>query len=378
MLQRTLFNEDHELFRDMLTRFGREEIAPHIEEWDEQRTMDRSVWNKAGELGILCPTVPEEYGGQGCDRLFSAIVLEELTPLGGLGLSFALHSDIVAPYLMRHACDATKRKYLPKMASGEAIGALGMSEPGGGSDLKALKTTAIKRGDHYILNGSKTFISNGMGCSMALVAAKTDTAAGAKGISLLVVDTDMAGFGKGKKLKKVGQRSQDTAELFFNDVKVPAENLIGEEGRGFVYMMEELPWERLQLAIGAVACAKDALNMTIAYTSERKAFGQSVIGFQNTRFKLAELKSEIQIAQVFVDKCLELTLQSDLDAATASMAKYWCSDLQCKVLDECVQLFGGYGYMSEYPIARGWTDARAQRIYGGTNEIMKELIARSL
>jgi alkylation response protein AidB-like acyl-CoA dehydrogenase len=378
MIERTLFNSDHEAFRESIKQFADREVVPHLQRWDEEGAVDRRIWRQCGELGILCPTVPEEFGGAAVDRLFSMIVLEELAPLGGLGMSLSMHSDIVAPYLLAFGSPAVKQSYLPKMVTGEMIGALAMSEPSTGSDVKAVKTTATRVSDGYLVNGSKIFISNGFECGLVVVVAKTDPAAGAKGISLLLVDANMSGFKKGKKLKKVGLKAQDTAELFFEDVHVPSSHLLGEENRGFGYLMHELPWERMQIAVAAVASAELTLNLTIAYTRERQAFGKSVLDFQNTRFKLAELRSEIQIAQVFVDRCMELELARKLDPATAAMAKYWCTDLQCKVVDECVQLHGGYGFMQEYAVARAWTDARAQRIYGGTNEIMKDIISRTL
>lgn len=378
MIARTLFNEDHEMFRDAVRKFAEQEIVPYLEEWDRQGAMDPGLWKKAGDHGFLCGTLEEKYGGSGVDRAFSMILLEELSPLGGIGISFAMHSDIVASYINRLASETVKQKYLPKMASGELIGALAMSEPGAGSDVKAIRTSAIRDGDYYVVNGTKTFISNGYESGVVIVVAKTDPGAGARGVSLLLIDKTMAGFEKGAKLRKVGLKSQDTAELFFNDVRVPAENLLGDDNRGFYYSMEELSWERAQLGIAAVACCKDSLKRTIEYVGERKAFGQKIADFQNTRFKLAELQTEVQIAEVFVDRCMELELQGTLDDTSAAMMKYWTTDLQCRVADECVQLHGGYGYMQEYAIARAWVDARAQRIYGGTNEIMKELIARSL
>jgi acyl-CoA dehydrogenase len=322
--------------------------------------------------------MPEEYGGVGVDKRFSVIVMEESARINASGLGWGLHSEIVAPYLLHYGSEALKQKYLPKMASGEMIGAIAMTEPGAGSDLQGVRTTAVKDGDHYVLNGSKIFITNGYLSDLVIVVAKTDPAKGAKGTSLLVVDTSMAGFSKGKPLEKAGMKAQDTCELFFDNVRVPVENLLGEESSGFIYLMQELPWERLQIAVISMASAEAALDWTIQYTNERKAFGQEIAKFQNTRFKLAELKTEIQVGRVFVDRCIELLLENKLDPATASMAKYWCSDLQFKVMDECVQLHGGYGYMWAYPITRAWADARVQRIYGGTNEIMKELISRSL
>jgi acyl-CoA dehydrogenase len=377
-IPRTLFDEDHEAFRDTVRRFMEQEVAPHHARWEEQTHVDREVWNKAGAAGLLCATMPEEYGGVGVDKRFSVIVMEECARINATGLGWGLHSEIVAPYLLHYGSEHLKQKYLPKMASGEMIGAIAMTEPGAGSDLQGVRTTAVKDGDNYVVNGSKIFITNGYLCDLVIVVAKTDPAKGAKGTSLLVVDTTMAGFSKGKPLSKAGMKAQDTCELFFDNVRVPAENLLGEESSGFIYLMQELPWERLQIAVISIASAEAALDWTIQYTNERKAFGQEIAKFQNTRFKLAELKTEIQIGRVFVDRCIELLLENKLDPATASMAKYWCTDLQFKVMDECVQLHGGYGYMWDYPITRAWADARVQRIYGGTNEIMKELISRSL
>ena len=355
-----------------------EEVVPHDERWQEQGYADKDVWRKAGANGFLCPTMPPEYGGSGADKLYSVVLMEEQARANNSTLGFGLHSEIVAPYLLAYGAEALKKKYLPKMASGEMVGAIAMSEPAAGSDLQGVKTTAVKKGSSYLLNGSKTFITNGWNCDMVIVVAKTDPAKGAKGTSLFIVDTSMKGFGKGKRLKKMGLKGQDTAELFFDNVEVPAENLLGQEGNGFIYLMQELPWERLQIAIGAVAKAEAAIEWTRAYVAERKAFGRPVSSFQNTRFKLAELATEVQVARVFVDKCIELLLHKNLDTATASMAKYWVTDLECKVMDECVQLHGGYGYMWEFPIARAYVDARVQRIYGGTNEIMKEVISRSM
>ena len=382
MIQRTLFTSDHEAFRDSFRRFMDKEIAPFHADWEEQGYVDRAVWNKAGENGFLCMTMPEEYGGAGADKLFSVAQMEELSRGGFSGIGYFLHSEIVAPYLLHYGTEAQKKKYLPKMASGEMIGAIAMSEPAAGSDLQGIKTTALQQPDgSYLLNGSKTFITNGWHADLVIVVAKTNPAAGAKGTSLLLVERGMAGFAVGKRLKKLGMKAQDTSELFFDNVRVPAANLLGgpaQENRGFICLMEQLPWERLQIAISAVAASQAAIDWTVDYVKERKVFGQPVASFQNTRFTLAELQTEVQVARVFVDKCTELLLANTLDTATASMAKYWCSDLQCKVMDECVQLFGGYGYMWEYPITRAYADARVQRIYGGTNEIMKEVITRSM
>lgn len=382
MIERTLFNSDHEAFRDAFRKFCDKEIAPFHEAWEEQGYVDRGVWNKAGENGFLCMTMPEEYGGSGADKLYSVVQFEELNARGFTGIGYSLHSEIVAPYILHYGTAQQKAKYLPRLASGEMVGAIAMSEPAAGSDLQGIRSTAIRQPDgSYLLNGSKTFITNGWHADLVIVVAKTDPAAGAKGTSLLIVERGMKGFDKGKRLKKLGLKAQDTSELFFDNVRVPAENLLGGEAhlnRGFICLMEQLPWERMQIAIGAIAAAQAAIDQTVAYVKERKVFGQPVAAFQNTRYKLAELQTEVQIGQVFLDKCTELLLQDRLDTATASMAKYWASDLQCKVMDECVQLHGGYGYMWEYPITRAYADARVQRIYGGTNEIMKEVITRSM
>ena len=382
MIERTLFSPDHEAFRDSFRRFMDKEIAPHHADWEEQGYVDRAVWNKAGENGFLCMTMPEEHGGAGANKLYSVIQMEELGRAGFSGIGYGLHSEIVAPYLLHYGTPEQKARYLPKMASGEMIGAIAMSEPAAGSDLQGIKSSAIQQTDgSYLLNGSKTFITNGWHADLIIVVAKTNPAAGAKGTSLLLVERGMPGFSVGKRLKKLGLKAQDTSELFFDNVKVPAANLLGgadQENRGFICLMEQLPWERMQIAIGAIAAAQAAIDWTVTYVKDRKVFGQPVASFQNTRFTLAELQTQVQIGRVFVDKCTELLMQDKLDTATASMAKYWCSDLQCKVMDECVQLFGGYGFMWEYPITRAYADARVQRIYGGTNEIMKEVITRAM
>jgi len=382
MIERTLFDADHEAFRDAFRRFCDKEIAPHHDAWEEQGYVARDVWRKAGDNGYLCMTLPQAYGGSEGDKLYSVVQMEELARGGFSGIGFGLHSEIVAPYLLHYGSEAQKQHYLPKLASGEMVGAIAMSEPAAGSDLQGVKTTALRQPDgSFLLNGSKTFITNGWHADLVIVVAKTQPDAGAKGTSLLLVERGMAGFEKGKRLKKLGLKAQDTSELFFDNVRVPAENLLGGEtmlNKGFICLMEQLPWERLQIAVTAVAAAQAAIDWTLQYVKERKVFGQAVAAFQNTRYKLAELQTEVQVARVFVDKCLELVLQDKLDTATASMAKYWTSDLQCKVMDECVQLHGGYGYMWEYPITRAYADARVQRIYGGTNEIMKEVITRSM
>ncbi len=382
MIERTLFNADHEAFRDSFRRFMEKEIAPFHAAWEEQGYVDREVWRKAGENGFLCMTLPEAFGGAGADRLYSVVQMEELARGGFSGIGYGLHSEIVAPYIAHYGTDDQKVRYLPALASGEMVGAIAMSEPAAGSDLQGVRTTALKQADgSYLINGSKTFITNGWHADLVVVVAKTDPAAGAKGTSLFLVERGMPGFEKGQRLKKLGLKAQDTSELFFNNVRVGPEQLLGGttmEGRGFICLMEQLPWERLQIAIGAVGAAQAAIDWTVDYVKSRQVFGQAVAAYQNTRYKLAELQTEVQVARVFVDKCCELVLQDRLDTATASMAKYWCSDLQCKVMDECVQLFGGYGYMWEYPITRAYADARVQRIYGGTNEIMKEVISRGM
>jgi alkylation response protein AidB-like acyl-CoA dehydrogenase len=382
MIERTLFTPEHEAFRDSFRRFVDKEIAPHHEAWEEQGYVDRAVWTKAGENGFLCATLPEQYGGAAADKLYSVIEMEELARGGYTGIGYGLHSEIVAPYILHYGTDEQKQRWLPKLASGEMVGAIAMSEPAAGSDLQGIKSTAIKQADgSYVLNGSKTFITNGWHADLVIVVAKTDPAAGAKGTSLLVVERGMKGFEKGKRLKKLGLKAQDTSELYFDNVRLPGENLLGGaafENKGFICLMEQLPWERMQIAVTAVAAAQAAIDWTVQYTKDRKVFGQPVASYQNTRYTLAELQTEVQVARVFVDKCLELVCEDKLDTATASMAKYWTTDLQCKVMDECLQLHGGYGYMWEYPITRAFADARVQRIYGGTNEIMKEVITRAM
>ena len=379
MLPRALFNEEHESFRVSFRRFLEREVMPHHDAWEERGYVDREVWLKAGEAGFLCGSMPEQYGGAGADRLFSMVMMEETAKARTSGLGFSLHSEIVAPYILRYGTEAQKAHYLPRMARGEIIGAIAMSEPGTGSDLQSIKTSALKDGDgNYVVNGSKTFITNGWMSDLVILVAKTDPERGAKGTSLILMERGMPGFEKGKRLKKLGLKAQDTAELFFNDVKVPAGQLMGGEGQGFIYLMQELPWERMQIAIGAVASAQSAIDDTLAYVRERKAFGTPVSSFQNTRFKLADAQAQVQMARVFVDHCMARLMAGELDAPTAAMAKLTCSELAGKVIDECLQLHGGYGFMWEFPIARAYADTRVSRIYGGTNEIMKEVIARSM
>lgn len=372
--------EDVAMVRDMAEKFLEAEVAPHYAEYEENEIVPRSVWEQAGANGLLCAAMPEEYGGAGGSYAHEAAIIEALGHTGVDGFGIALHSAIVAPYIANHGSEEQKKKWLPRLATGELIGAIAMTEPGAGSDLQGVKTSAVKDGNQYRINGSKTFITNGQNANLIIVVAKTDPSRGAKGTSLIVVETDeVEGFERGRNLDKIGLKANDTSELFFNDVRVPTANLIGpEEGMGFIQLMTELPQERLIIANQAVAAIETALALTIDYVKERKAFGQAIIEFQNTQFKLAELKSEATMARVFVNHCVEQHLQGKLDQATASMAKYLTTDLQGKVMDECLQFFGGYGYMNEYPIARMYRDARVQRIYGGTNEIMKLLIARTL
>jgi acyl-CoA dehydrogenase len=372
-------NPERERFRDAVRRFVASEVAPHGERWRHQQHVDRELWNKAGAMGLLAADIPEEYGGAGGDFAHMAIVFEELGYAGDMAFGLHVHA-IVAHYLLNQGTEEQKRRYLPRLASGEMIAAIAMSEPGAGSDLKGIRTTAIKGSDGYRLHGSKTFISNGYLADLILVVAKTDPAGGAKGISLMLLETrDNPGFRVGRILEKVGQKGQDTCELFFDEAHVSFDGVLGgEEGRGFVQLMTELPYERTIIGVAGVAAIERALTLTVEHAKERKAFGQALIAMQNTRFVLAEIKTEATVARIFIDRCVEDMLAGRMDTVRASMAKYWISDLQCKVVDQCVQLFGGYGYMLDYPIAQMYVDARVQRIYGGANEIMKEIIARSL
>jgi acyl-CoA dehydrogenase len=373
-----IYKDEHELFRKTFSAFVEREIAPHYERWEKEGQASREVWRKAGEAGLLLTDIPEAYGGAGVDFLFSAVMIEEMARRVYVAPGFRVHSDIIAPYIFNYGSEEQKRTWLPRMARGETITAIAMTEPGTGSDLQAIRTTAVRQGNELVLNGQKTFITNGALADLVIVAAKTDTSVGAKGITLVLVETDRPGFKRGRTLKKIGQNAQDTAELFFEDVRVPPSNILGEEGRGFAYLMNQLPRERLLVGIGSVAVMEAALAWTVDYTRERQAFGKPLADFQNTRFKLAEVKTEVTVARVFLDRCLELFLEGKLDAATAAMNKWWLSELDNRVLDTCLQLFGGYGYMLEYPIARAFADARVHRIYAGTTEIMKELVARSL
>jgi acyl-CoA dehydrogenase len=372
--------EDVGMLYDMANRFLTEEIAPRYEEFEKAEKFDRDSWKKAGEAGLLCASMPEEFGGSGGTFAHESAIIEAIGHVGVEGFGISLHNSIVAPYILHYGSEEQKKKWLPRMASGELIGAIAMTEPGAGSDLQGVKTAAKKDGNHYRVNGSKTFITNGQLANLIIVVTKTDPGKGAKGTSLIVVETEeVEGFERGRNLDKIGLKSNDTSELFFNDVRVPTANLLGhEEGQGFVQLMQELPQERLQIGTSAIAMTERALALTIDYVKQRKAFGKAIIDFQNTQFKLAELKTEATIGRVFYNDCVRRHIAGGLDPVTASMAKYWLTDLQGKVVDECLQLHGGYGYMNEYPIARMYRDARVQRIYGGTNEIMKLLIARSL
>jgi alkylation response protein AidB-like acyl-CoA dehydrogenase len=380
-MQRTLFTEEHEMFRDSFRHFVEKEVVPYNDQWEKEGLVSREMWLKAGQRGFLGYNVPEEYGGAGVDDYrYSTIIAEELARVGAMSVAtgIGLHNDIVLPYLLAHTTEEQKRRWLPQMCTGEWISAIAMTEPDTGSDLAAVRTTAIRQGDEYLLNGQKTFITNGILSDIVIVVAKTDPELRHKGISLLVVERGMEGFERGRKLDKVGLKAQDTAELSFNDVRVPISNLLGEEGRGFYYLMHHLARERLNVGISAVAACETALEWTLEYCKERRAFGQPIGSFQNSRFQLAEMKTEIEIARVFIDRCIEELNAGTLTPETAAMAKWWTSDLQKRVMDRCVQLFGGYGYMMEYPIARAYLDARVQSIYAGTNEIMKEIIGRSL
>ncbi len=373
-----LGSADHDLFRTTVRRFISEEITPHHAQWERDGQVPRALWRRAGELGLLCLTVPEQYGGAGVDFSYSAIVVEEMARAGATGPLFYLHSDIVAPYLLHYGTEAQKQRWLPPMARGEVIAAIGMTEPGAGSDLAAIRTRAERDGDDWRINGQKIFISNGQIADLVLLAAKTNPALGSKGASLIIVEGDRPGFSRGRRLEKLGMHAQDTSELFFTDVRVPVENLLGEEGAGFRYMMNELPQERLLVAITAVAAMEAAVSWTQEYVTQRQAFGANLSDKQTVRHRLVEAHANTLVARSFLNDCLRRHLAGQLDTATASVAKFWTTEMQFSVLDNCMQLFGGYGYMREYPIARAWTDARVQRIYGGTTEIMKEIVAREL
>jgi long-chain-acyl-CoA dehydrogenase len=378
-MKQTLYNDEHLMFRDAFRRFVEKEITPHHEEWEKEGIVPRTVWRKAGDAGFLCLEAPEAFGGAGePDYRFTAIMAEELARAGASGIGFGLHTSIVLPYILHFGTAEQQQRWLPPMVSGAAITAIAMTEPAAGSDLAGIRTTAVRDGDHYLVNGQKTFITNGINSDLVIVVAKTNPAARHKGISLLVVERGMAGFSRGRNLEKIGLKAQDTAELFFDNVRVPVTNLLGEEGRGFYYLMQRLPQERLDIAVTAVAASEAALELTVRYCQERTAFGQPIGSFQNSRFKLAEMQTEITVARVFVDRCIAALNAGELTAEEAAMAKWWTTDLQKRVMDECLQLHGGYGYMLEYPIARFYLDARVQPIYGGSNEIMKEVIGRGM
>ena len=372
--------EDLVMLEEQARRFIASEYVPHLDRWNEEGMYDREVWSRAGAAGLLCPAIPEEYGGVGGTFAHEAVINRELSLAGFDAFGAPLHSGIVAPYILHYGTEEQKRRWLPRLVTGEFVGAIAMSEPGAGSDLQGVRTTAKRSGNGYVLNGSKTFITNGQHANLIIVVAKTDMSAGAKGVSLMVVETSSApGFRRGRKLKKLGLDSADTSELFFEDVTLPPESLLGtEEGQGFAQLMSDLPRERLIVAVHAQAMIERALALTVDYVKQRQAFGKKIIEFQNTQFALAECKSEATIARVFHDHCIERYLDGALDTVTASMAKYWLTDLQGKIIDRCLQFFGGYGYMEEFPISRMYRDARVMRIYAGTNEIMKLLIARSL
>lgn len=374
---RTAFDESHTLFRDQVRKFFDKELHPHLDRWEEEEIVDRDFWRACGEAGLLCPTMPEEYGGLGLDFGFNAVIDEELA-YAGSSAGITLQSDITADYFLAYGSEEQKKHWIPKLVSGEAISAIAMTEPGTGSDLQGIKTTAKTDGDHYVINGSKTYITNGQNADVVIVVAKTDPTLGAKGVSLILVEADREGFARGRNLDKIGQHSADTSELFFNDVRVPVSNCLGEEGRGFIYLMNQLSQERLSIAIGAQAAAQRAFDEAVNFTKDRKAFGQRIFDFQNTRFTLADLQAQLQVGWAHLDWAISRHLRGELTADEGSAAKLWHTELQWRACDAALQLHGGAGYMNEYPIARLWRDARVQRIYGGTSEIMKEVIGRSI
>ncbi|MEV4803008.1 acyl-CoA dehydrogenase family protein [Nonomuraea sp. NPDC049421] len=378
-MERDLFGEEHLLFRETVREFMAREVVPHHAQWEKDGIVPREAWKKAGELGMFGFSVPEEHGGAGIrDFRFNAVIVEEIMRHGASGLGFSLHNDVMAPYVVDLTDDEQKQRWLPGFVSGELITAIAMSEPGAGSDLQGIRTTAARDGDHYVLNGQKTFITNGINADLVVVVAKTDAEAGARGITLVVVERGMEGFGRGRNLDKVGMKAQDTAELFFDNVRVPVANRLGpKDGEGFFQLMNNLPQERLSIAVAAVAAAEAVLEETIEYCRTRQAFGRSIGSFQNTRFVLAELATETEVARHYVDKCIVALNAGRLTAVDAAKAKWWTTELQTKVIDRCLQLHGGYGYMTEYPVAKAWLDSRVQTIYGGTTEIMKEIIGRS-
>ncbi|MCW2669075.1 MAG: putative acyl-CoA dehydrogenase [Frankiales bacterium] len=378
-MQRNLYEPEHDAFRDSVRTFCEKQIAPFHADWEKQGIVPRELWLDAGKQGLLGTDVPEEYGGGGVsDFRYNCVVAEEVTRVGGSGVGFTLHNDVVAPYLLKLGTDEQKQRWLPGFCSGELITAIAMTEPGTGSDLQGIKAAAKKDGDDWVLNGSKTFITNGINADLVIVVAQTDPEAGARGFSLLVVERGMPGFERGRNLDKVGMKAQDTAELFFDNVRVPTRNLLGTEGMGFVHLMDCLPQERLSIAVVAVAAARKVLDLTVDYCKERKAFGKPIGSFQHSRFVLAELETEVCIAEQYLDRCIAEHNARRFEVKDAAMAKWWTTELQKKVVDSCVQLHGGYGYMLEYPVAKAFIDSRVQTIYGGTTEIMKEIVGRSL
>ena len=378
MIERTLFTPEHDMWRESVRKFIEKEIVPFHAQWEEDGIVPRELWLKAGEAGLLCCTVPEEYGGLGLDYLFDVVVFEELWRAGASGPGFLIHTDLVATYILSFGTEEQKRQWLPKMVKGEAIGSLGMTEPHAGSDLKAIRTKAERDGNDFVINGQKVFISNGQMCDVLVLATKTDSAAGAKGVSMFLVDASLPGFKRGKNLEKLGMKAQDTSELFFEDLRVPASAMLGGEGQGFALMMTKLAQERLAQAIRSATVTETVIEWTVDYTSERKAFGQTIADFQNTQFVLADLKARSVLARVYTDRCIELFMQGKLDPVDAAIAKMTTTELHCEAADKCLQLFGGWGYMWEYPITRAYADARIVKIAGGSIEIMKTIIARDM
>lgn len=378
MIERSIFSEEHEMWRASVRKFVEKEIVPFHEQWEKDGIVPRELWLKAGEAGMLCCTVPEEYGGLGLDYLFDAVVYEELWRVGASGPGFLIHTDLVATYILSFGTDEQKRHWLPRMVKGEAIGSLGMTEPHAGSDLKAVRTQAVRDGDEFVINGQKVFISNGQLCDVIVLATKTDSQAGAHGVTLFLVDASTPGFNRGQNLDKLGMKAQDTSELFFDNMRIPSGAMLGGEGQGFKLMMTKLPQERLAQAIRSATVTEVMLEWTVDYTAERQAFGQSIGDFQNTQFVLADLKARSVMARVFTDKCIDLFMKGELDPVDAAMAKMVTSELHCEAADKCLQLFGGWGYMWEYPICRAYADARIVKIAGGSIEIMKTIIAREM
>lgn len=378
MIERNIFSEEHEMWRESVRKFVEKEIVPHHDRWEKEGIVPRELWLKAGEAGMLCCTVPEEYGGLGLDYLFDAVVYEELWRIGASGPGFLIHTDLVATYILSFGSEEQKRHWLPKMVRGEAIGSLGMTEPHAGSDLKAVRTQAVRDGDEFVINGQKVFISNGQLCDVIVLATKTDSQAGAHGVTLFLVDAATPGFNRGQNLEKLGMKAQDTSELFFDNMRIPEGAMLGGEGEGFKLMMTKLPQERLAQAIRSATVTEVMIEWTVDYTAERQAFGQSIGDFQNTQFVLADLKARSVMARVFTDKCIDLFMKGELDPVDAAMAKMVTSELHCEAADKCLQLFGGWGYMWEYPICRAYADARIVKIAGGSIEIMKTIIAREM